>query len=123
MPSAHRESSGGAGRAGAVLMDAHVHAPPHVCQAEPLRLVLGLFPARPPPRDPLAAPVGGWAPCGRAAEAGGLARSSSWCCCWCSCSRPASPSSSSPTRTRYSCPAAGLGLHPATDEGTVGAEN
>ena len=40
-----------AGR-GAVLMDAHVHAPPHVCQAEPLRLVLGLFPARPPPPGP-----------------------------------------------------------------------
>lgn len=58
-----------AGR-GAVLMDAHVHAPPHVCQAEPLRLVLGLF--SPLPQDPLPAPVpalsapqdpvqGGWA--------------------------------------------------------------
>lgn len=44
-------------RRGAVLMDARVHAPPHMCQAEPLRLVLGLFSARPLPQDSLPAPV------------------------------------------------------------------
>lgn len=119
MPPAHRESSGGAGRAGVALMDtgARVHAPPHVCQAEPLRLALGLLSARPPvpgpppsscpsplsPPGPCAGRVGlsvraGWAARLRLAVP---ARSSSWRCYWCSCSRPASPSSSSPTLTRY----------------------
>ena len=39
-----------AGR-GAALTDtgARVHVPPHVCQAQPLRLALGLFSPRPPP--------------------------------------------------------------------------
>lgn len=138
MPSAHRESSGGAGQAGGSL-DGRTctRTPTHVPGRAPPTGTGTVFCETPPPGLPPSScpsPLGPPGPCagrlgppcgraGRAAEAGGLARSSSWHCCWCSCSRPASPSSSSPTLTRYSCPAAGLGLHPPTGEGTGGAEN
>ena len=107
---------------GAALTDtgARVHVPPQVCQAQPVRLALGLFSPRSPPSScpspfsppgPCAGRVGpsvraGWAARLRLAVP---ARSSSWRCCWCSCSRPAPPSSSSPTLTRYNCPMAGTG--------------